>query len=159
MTKALSLLALCSIMLPSSVLAQTEPTWAQREMERMQAEQERFNAQVERDRAERERRAAREERRRAEAERELDRSQADRTYVVGQNASQSLNFSRVSAVFEVATKVCPVSIGPIPPDPDAFGNALEGMSNDEGGLLSYFCTLYTLGHTDGEKLQSNRQAR
>lgn len=54
---------------PDVVLAQVDPNWSQREMERMQAEQERFNAQVERQRAEQERFNSQVERQRAEQER------------------------------------------------------------------------------------------
>lgn len=57
---------------PADALAQMDPNWSQREMERMQAQQERWDAQVERQRAERERQAARAERQRAQDERERD---------------------------------------------------------------------------------------
>lgn len=56
------------VALPSNVLAQVDPNWSQREMQRMQAEQERFNAQVERQRAEQERWAAQAERTRAQSQ-------------------------------------------------------------------------------------------
>lgn len=59
------------VALPSNVLAQVDPNWSQREMQRMQAEQERFNAQVERQRAEQERWAAQAERDRAQREQNL----------------------------------------------------------------------------------------
>ena len=62
---------------PISAIAQFDPNWSQREMERMQAEQERFNAQVERQRAEQERFQAQAERQRAEMERITAKQQAD----------------------------------------------------------------------------------
>ena len=60
-----------TVALPSNVLAQVDPNWSQREMQRMQAEQERFNAQVERQRAEQERWAAQAERTRSQSEQNL----------------------------------------------------------------------------------------
>lgn len=54
---------------PHIGLAQIDPDWSQREMERMQAQQERFDAQVERQKAEQERFSSRFDRQQAQQDR------------------------------------------------------------------------------------------
>lgn len=61
---AAALWAIC----PAVALAQIDPDWSRREVERMQAQQERFNAQVERQRAEQERFMSQTERQRTQQE-------------------------------------------------------------------------------------------
>ena len=66
------------VICPATALAQIDPDWSRREMERMQAEQERFNAQVERQRAEQERFNAQVERQRAQQERFISQHERQR---------------------------------------------------------------------------------
>ena len=147
---------------PVTAQAQSDPNWSRREMERMQAEQERFNAQVERQRAEQERfnvqqerQAAEVARQRSEQERRAARQRGGGTSATGAatpmsadetaRPSQPITFERLNVVFQVATHVCPIRSDP------AFDNALSLMSDDEGALLFYFCTVYILGQAAGEQ--------
>lgn len=153
---------------PSISSAQTDPDWARREMERMQAQQERFDAQVARQRNEQERMQAQQERQaaqvarqRAEQEREAARQSGGGTSVVaGANTMTAEKFDklwapitleRLDIVFKVAAHVCPNT-----KDPHAFEDAASLMSNNESGLLAYFCAMYIIGGTEKAATKSTR---
>ncbi len=144
MRKFIILAAALWAMGPVDAVAQMDPDWSQREMERMQAQQERFNAQVERQRAEQERMMARRERQAAEVARQSDGAFATNApppmyarEVDG--ASRPITFDRLMAIFDVATDVCSEGRD------EARDNALGLLSDDEGALLLTYCIMYVRG--------------
>lgn len=172
MRKSIILVAALSASFPVIALAQSDPDWSRREMERMQAEQERFNARVERQRAEEERMQAQKERRAAEVARQRAEQErgaargtsatAGRTPMRGKEMdrlSQPLASDRLDVVFKVATRVCPASQGPVPRNPHAFEDAMSLMSDDETDLLMYFCLMYSFGQGDGEGATKGTRAK
>lgn len=148
---------------PALALAQSDPDWARREMERMQAQQERFDAQVERQRAEQERMrsqqerdAARVARQRAEQERQTAVDSAGATYAPlsvenTDGLPRPITFDRLIAIFKVATDVCRDVSGP------AFDNAISLLTDDEDALLFNYCAMYALGSGAGEQAARAKQ--
>lgn len=147
---------------PTFVLAQTDPDWSRREMDRMRAEQERFEAQFERQRAEQERfnaqaerEAARAARQRAEKERRTAREGASPTYTTSEATRSTVddsdgqwapvNFERLLAIFDVAKDVCRDG------QDQAFDSAISLLSSDEGALLSTYCLMYIEGARASER--------
>lgn len=161
------LLAAFLVALPANSIAQVDPDWSRREMERMQAQQERWEAQNGRLRAEQERWDAQNERLRAEQERQAARAAPQRAARGGgskQGGSETasiqraapngdakdrmITMERIRAVFKVAPHICRVSQGPKPLDPRAFETALDLLSEEEDGLLLFFCGMYSLGSAE-----------
>ena len=152
MRKSIILAAVLWAVCPIIALAQSDPDWSRREMERMQAEQERFNGQIERQRAEQERFNSQQERedarlarQRAEQDRRTARNSAGATYATGSATpfsvvdTDNITSDRIMAIFKVATDVCRDVSDP------TFDNASSLLSDDEDTLLYFYCTMYALG--------------
>ena len=141
---------------PVMAMAQADPDWSRREMERMQAQQERFDAQVERLRsqqeridAQQEREAMRRERRRVEQEHEARLDRRNGPSIVREEGAlneadtesylPSVTLDRIGAVFEMAVKICR----------DQTGNSLNEAGTvlpfNEFMLLVYYCNMYDKG--------------
>ena len=131
---------------PSIALAQVDPDWSRREMERMQAQQERWEAQSARQRAEQERGAARQSgggTSTVAVAKPMGGEKMDRL-------SRSITSEGLGVVFTVAAHVCPVSTGPVALNSHAEDDATSLMSNDERDLLMYYCGMYILGKSAGK---------
>lgn len=161
---------------PRISLAQADPDWSRREMERMQAQQERWDAQVARQRAEQERMQAQQERQaaqaarqRAEQERGAARQSGGQTFpVAGANAMSAEKMDRLSrpitkegldVVFKVAVHVCPGEMGPAPRNVHAIDDAMSLMSDDERDLLVYFCAIYSVGYATEKDTTKTTRAK
>ena len=140
---------------PGISQAQVDPDWSRREVERMQAQQERWDAQAARQRAEQEREAARQSGSGTSAvarEKPIISEKMD-------GLSRPLTLERITVIFKVATDVCPVSKGPVPLNPHAYEDAISLMSDDESGLMLYFCGMYTFGEVAGEDATKRKRAK
>lgn len=156
MRQYVTLSALCWTMYPFIALAQNDPDWSRREMERMQAQQERFDAQVERQKAqqerinaEQEREAMRRESQRYEQKRranpnshEMPNAQTERklsSEMAFDSNSSLVSIDRIGDIFEIAVKVCR----------DESGQSLDEAGNtltfNELILLMYYCNIYEKG--------------
>ena len=158
---------------PSISQAQVDPDWSRRELERMQVQQDRWDAQVARQRAELERMQAQQERQAARFARERAEREHGATPSSGRETSTSAAANPMSAgemnwllpitpekldeIFGAAQRVCPVSMGPVPLNPDALADATNHVSFNETAMFLYFCMMYIQGFGAGENATRAKQ--